>query len=76
MGKYGKYVRHLLAVGVGWLGAQATEHLGVVLDDETQAALVVVGYAMAEKLLKRLGWLDPEGAADREAIKEEAALRP
>lgn len=37
--------------------------------------LLVAGYAMIEKYLKRFAWLDAEGAADRVAIKEEAAER-
>ena len=72
MGALGKYIRHAIAVGVGWLAAWLTERFGFVLDTETQAAIVVIVYAMVEKLLKRFGWLDPEGAADRVAIKADA----
>ena len=71
MGKLGKYIRHIIAGLVGWGAAWLTEK-GFTLDVETQAAIVVIVYAMVEKLLKRFGWLDPEGAADRLAIKDEA----
>ena len=74
MGAFGKYLRHAIAAGVGYLAAWLAEK-GFTLDAEMQAAIVVLVYAMVEKLLKRFGWLDPEGAADRVAIKEEAVAR-
>lgn len=75
MGALGKYVRHAIAAAVGALAAWANGEWGMTLDAEFQAAVVVIVYAMVEKLLKRFGWLDPEGAADRLAIKKDAAMR-
>lgn len=75
MGRYGKYVRHAIAAGMGALAVWANGEWGVTLDAEFQAAAVVVVYAMCEKFLKRFRGLDEEGAADRSANKTDAAMR-
>ena len=75
MGSLGKYIRHAIAAGVGYLAAWGSSK-GFTIGAEEQAAIVVLVYAVVEKLLKRFGWLDPEGAADRVAIKEEAGTLP
>ena len=69
MGALGKYIRHAIAGIVGALCAYAAQKWGLEVGAEAQTAIVVIVYAVVEKLLKRFGWLDPEGAADREAIK-------
>jgi hypothetical protein len=82
----GKYVRHLIGALAGGMAAVVVSQLagvGIQLDPETADALEqvtgglllavsTVGYAWAEKYLKRFEWLDPEGAADRRALKEMA----
>ena len=75
MGSLGKYIRHIIGALVGWGAAWVAEEFKTTIDAEVQAAIVVVVYAIVEKFLKRFGWLDPEGAADRDAIKHEAFVR-
>ena len=76
MGALGKYIRHGIAAAVGAALAFLVTTFDLQFDPDQQAAIVtggaVLGYAMVEKLLKRFGWLDPEGAADRDAIKAAA----
>lgn len=73
MGRFGKYVRHGLGALVGWGATWLAAETGIELTPEQKAAIVVGIYAATEKLLKRFGWLDPEGAADRAALKQAAA---
>lgn len=75
MGALGKYIRHVIAGLVGLLAAWLAEEYKTTIDAEFQAAIVVILYAIVEKFLKRFEHLDPEGAADRVAIKQEARLR-
>lgn len=85
----GKYLRHFIAAIVGpvvaALVAWATG-IGFEIDADTVTAieaalsgllfsLAFMLYAWVEKFLKRFPTLDPEGAADRLAINEEAHAR-
>jgi len=45
--------RHLVAVLAAWISVEATK-LGVELSPEDATALIVAGYAVAEKVLKPL----------------------
>jgi hypothetical protein len=75
MAQLGPFIRHLVAIVVGFVVMFTAQFLGVEVTDSQRAALdggltvlggfiVFVAYAWLEKLLKRVPWIDPAGYAD------------